>query len=80
MTVDFSDANHATFTYTTTPDLVTETVSSEESCHMRELLDLYGAVVEDRSTRTPIREGALSLDLALAARHSAETCSVITLA
>jgi len=73
VTAEFNDANHATFTYTDGPELRSETVASEEGYHLRELLDLYTAVVEDRSTRTPIREGALSLELALAARRSAET-------
>lgn len=78
-TVDFSDANHASFTYTAGPELRTETVASDESCHLRELLDLYAAIVEDRAPRTPIREGALSLELALAARQSAEQGAVVTL-
>ena len=77
VTVDFVDANHATFTYTAGPQLRIESVASEESYHLRELLDLYEAIVEDRGTHTPIREGALSLDLALAARRSAETRSVL---
>lgn len=79
VTVDFSDANHATFTYTAGPELRSETVASDESYHLRELLDLYAAIVEDRAPRTPIREGARSLELALAARRSAETAGVVTL-
>ncbi len=79
-TVEFSDANHATFTYTAGPELRSETVAAEEGYHLRELLDLYAAIVEDRAARTPIREGALSLDLALAARRSAETGAAVMLA
>lgn len=80
VTVDFSDANHAIFTYTAGPELVTESVASEQNYHLRELLDLHDAIAAGRDTRTPIREGALSLDLALAARRSAETGSAIALA
>lgn len=79
VTVDFSDANHAIFTYTAGPELRSETVASDENYHLRELLDLYAAIVEDRAPRTPIREGARSLELALAARRSAETAGVVTL-
>jgi len=77
VTVDFTDANHAAFTYTAGPELRIEPVSSEESYHLKELLDLHAAIAGDRPTRTPIREGALSLDLALAARHSAGTGAAV---
>ncbi len=80
VTVEFNDANHAVFTYTADPELRTETVASDEGYHLRELLDLYTAIIEDRVPRTPIREGALSLDLALAARRSADTGGVVALA
>ena len=80
VTVDFSDANHATFTYTGGAELRTEVVASDEGYHLRELLDLHRAIEEGRAARTPIREGALSLDLALAARRSAETRGVVMLA
>ncbi len=79
VTAEFSDANHAVFTYTGGPELRTETVAADESYHLRELLDLYTAIVEGRGARTPIREGALSLDLALAARRSAETRAAVAL-
>lgn len=79
VTVDFTDANHATFIFTGGPELRTETVASEAGYHLRELLDLYDAIVEGHSACTPIREGALSLDLALAARRSAETGMPVSL-
>jgi hypothetical protein len=37
------------------------------------MLDLLEAIRTGRETRTPIREGALSLDLALKAVESAQT-------
>jgi hypothetical protein len=43
------------------------------------LLDLIAAIRAGRLTRTPLREGARSLDLALAARRSAETGQPIQL-
>lgn len=79
VTAEFTDANHAVFTFTAGPELRTETVASDEGYHLRELLDLYAAIVEDRAPRTPIREGVLSLELALAARRSAEMGDVVTL-
>jgi hypothetical protein len=41
--------------------------------YLREILDLYQAIETDGTTRTPIREGGLSLDLALAITQSAQT-------
>jgi hypothetical protein len=44
-----------------------------------EILDLVEAIHTDGVTRTPIREGALTLDLALAAVRSAELGQVVAL-
>ena len=73
LTAEFSDANNAIFIYTAEPGLRKEEISSQENLYLRELLDLYEAITEGTSTRTPIREGALSLDLALAITKSALT-------
>jgi predicted dehydrogenase len=51
----------------------TETISSEKNVYLAELQDLLVAIRTDGETRTPMREGAKSLDLALAATRSAET-------
>ena len=72
LTAEFTDANHATFTWTDRPFLQMHTVASEQDYYKLELLDLYRAIATDGQTRTPVREGALSLDLALAAARSAE--------
>jgi predicted dehydrogenase len=80
VTVEFADANHAEFIFTGTPELRRETVAGEEDYYRREMLDLHAAIVAGRPASTPMREGAKSLDLALAATQSAETGSVVTLA
>jgi predicted dehydrogenase len=79
MTADFRDANHAVFTYTQTPGLTSETIASERDLYLAELLDLVHAIRTGGLTRIPIREGAMSLDLALAATHSAMIGAEVTL-
>ena len=77
LTADFTDANHATFTYTGEVGAPAETVASEQDMYRLEILDLIRAIRTGGSTRTPIREGALSLDLALAATRSAQEKSEV---
>lgn len=79
VTAEFADANHARLTYTGGAELRTEVVESEQDMYLLEMLDLYDAIVHDRPTRTPIREGAHSLELALAATQSAQAGQVIAL-
>ncbi len=77
LTVDFSDANHAVLTYTAQEGAPTETIASEQDMYRLEWLDLIAAIRTGGETRTPMREGARSLDLALAATRSAtEGCEV----
>lgn len=73
LTTEFSDANHATFYFTTEPERPPQIIAAEKDCYQAELLDLLNAIRSGGQTRTPIREGALSLDLALAATRSAHT-------
>ena len=73
LTAEFVDANNATFTHTTGQEVRTEIISSNENYYLREVLDLYHAITQNTTTRTPIVEGALSLDLALAITQSAMT-------
>ena len=72
VTADFEDANHALLTYTNDPQTPAETVASERDCFAAELLDLSNAIRGGGETRIPLREGARSLDLALAAVRSAQ--------
>jgi predicted dehydrogenase len=77
LTADFADANHATFTLTSgdTPEVLT--VASERDTRRCQLEDLLRAIRENGETRTPLREGARTLDLALAATRAAgERCEV----
>jgi len=73
MTVEFADANNATFIHTAGKEIGTETIASSENYYLREVLDLHQAITGNTTTRTPIQEGALSLDLALAITQSAMT-------
>jgi predicted dehydrogenase len=70
VTADFTNANHAVFHFTAQPDVPPLTVAEERNVHMAELRDLIAAIRTGGATRTPLREGALSLDLALAAAAS----------
>jgi len=79
VTAEFSDANHATFTYTSGDYLKMHTIAAEQDYYRLEMLDLYEAICGGGITRTPLREGALSLDLALAAARSAETGAPVKL-
>ncbi len=76
LTAEFADANHATFTYTGGPYLQNVSIASDQDYYRLELLDLLNAIETGGETRTPIRQGALSLDLALAATRSAESGGV----
>jgi predicted dehydrogenase len=72
LTADFQNANNATFTQTSQPDNPVITVASSKDFRRSQMLDLITAIRTDGVTRTPMREGAKSLDLVLAARRSAE--------
>jgi len=80
LTAEFTDANHATFTFTNRAYLQMNTIASDQDYYKLELLDLLRAMEEGGTTRTPLREGALSLDLALAATRSAESGAVVKMA
>lgn len=78
LTADFADANHATFGLTAGEAVEMVTVASERDFRQRQLEDLLQAIREDGETRTPLREGAKTLDLVLAATRAAEErCEVI---
>jgi predicted dehydrogenase len=71
LTAEFTNANNALFHFTAETPVRTETISSEKNIHLAELQDLLIAIRTDGQTRTPLREGAKSLDMALAATQSA---------
>ncbi|WP_027892965.1 Gfo/Idh/MocA family protein [Calidithermus chliarophilus] len=73
LTADFTDPNRATFHFTTGPEQPPLEVGSARDLFLAQMHDLIRAIRDDRPARTPIREGAKSLEFALAARQSAET-------
>jgi predicted dehydrogenase len=70
---EFSDWNHATFTPTHIANALPQTVASERNVFVAQLQDLLNAIQTDGATSTPLREGARSLDLVLAAVRSSES-------
>lgn len=70
LTVDFASVNHATLHYTGDPEKSPQTIQSERDFRLHQTLDLIDAIQNNGSTRTPIREGAKSLDLVLGALRS----------
>ena len=79
LTVEFTDANHATFHYTGEPDRQPEIIASDRDFYLLEMQDFLTAIRTGQKTRVPLREGAKSLDLALAATRSAQTGGEIQL-
>jgi predicted dehydrogenase len=80
LTAEFANANTAQFTFTADPtDLRVEQIAGARDFYQAQILDLIQAIRTDGSTRTPMREGALTLDVALAAVRSAESGQVVTL-
>jgi predicted dehydrogenase len=73
LTAEFSNANNALLHFTAETPVRTETISSERNVHLAELQDLLTAIHTDGDTRIPLREGAKSLDMALAATRSAQS-------
>jgi predicted dehydrogenase len=73
LTAEFTNANNALFHFTDETPVRTEPISGEKDVYLAELQDLLTAIRTDGQTRTPMREGAKSLDMALAATQSAET-------
>ncbi len=72
LTVEFTDSNHATFHHTAAPARPPEVIASDRDIYLAEMQDFLTAIRASQPARVPLREGAKSLDLALAARRSAE--------
>ena len=77
---NFSNANSATLTFTAEPDRAPLTIASERNLHMAEMQEFLQAIRTGSPTRTPLREGARSLDMALAATRSAREGREVRLA
>jgi len=72
LTAEFTNANNAVFHHTGEGDRQ-ELIASDRDFYLAEMQDFLNAIRTGGSTRAPLREGAKSLDLALAATQSAET-------
>jgi predicted dehydrogenase len=79
LTAEFTDANHATFHYTAGPDRPLEVIASDRDFYLLEMQDFRTAIRRGQKTGIPLREGAKSLDLALAATRSAQIGSEVRL-
>jgi len=78
-TTEFASANNATIHFTDEIDRPPLVIASQRNIYLAELQDLIQAIRTGGETRTPIREGARSLDLALAATRSAQARQEIIL-
>ncbi len=78
MVAEFSDWNRAVFT-PTAPLANPVTVASEKDVFLAQMQDLLQAIRTGGETRIPLREGARSLDLVLAAQRSSEKQAEIRL-
>jgi predicted dehydrogenase len=79
VTVDFADANHAVFYNTAQADAPQVKVASDDDVYRLQMMDFINAIQTGRPTRTPIREGAKSLDVVLAAAQSAASGTELAL-
>jgi predicted dehydrogenase len=73
LVVNFADWNHATFTSTSSPLADPFTMASDRDVFLAQMQDLVKAIQTGGETRTPLIEGARSLDLVLAAQRSSES-------
>src|SRR5687767_13253977 len=79
LTTEFTDANHATFHHTAEPGRQPEVIDSDRDIYLSEMHDFGTAIRTGQPTRVPLREGAKSLDLALAATRSAQSGNEVQL-
>ena len=77
-TLESRDANTLTV-YSTESPLKTRMLSEVRDTYLLEAKDLIHAVLEDEETKTPIGEGAKTLEFTLAAMRSMETGSPVKL-
>lgn len=79
VTAEFQDANHATFAHTAEPERPPTVIAADRDVYLAEMDDFISAIRSGGPTRTPLREGAKSLDMALAATESAMAQREVTL-
>lgn len=82
LVADILDSNHANLTFTNLPEVnpqskfPVETVASDQDDYLLELKNLLKAIHTGGDTLTPMREGAHTLEVVLAAARSAEINAV----
>jgi UDP-N-acetyl-2-amino-2-deoxyglucuronate dehydrogenase len=79
LTVSFADANHATLTRTNVQPPTSEEIQGKRDVSLAETLDLLNAIETGGTTRTPMIEGARTLELVLAASRAGDTGEVVRL-
>lgn len=79
LTAEFNSPNQAELFFTASPGREPSTICSERDVLKFQTLDLLQAIRAGGETRCPLREGALSLDLALKANESASTHTEVLL-
>ncbi|AFZ66913.1 Gfo/Idh/MocA family protein [Deinococcus peraridilitoris] len=79
LTAEFASHSHATFHFTSQPNTPVHTIDSGDDVFVRQMSDLVRAIRTGSETRTPLREGARTLELVLAARRSAEEAREVRL-
>ena len=77
-TMESSNYNHLIFTSTKAP-VKAQMISEERNVYLLESKDLIRAILEDGETRTPIEEGAKTLEFTLAVKKSMETGQPVNL-
>lgn len=77
LTVSFASANEATLTRTDVQPPVAEEINGKRDVSLAETLDLLNAIETGGTTRTPMIEGAKTLELVLAASRAGETREVV---
>lgn len=79
MTAEYTNANIAEFYFTNQDPVMLSTVNSQRDFTKLQTLDLINAIRNDGVTRTPMIEGAKSLDLVLAAVTSSQKNQPVSL-
>jgi predicted dehydrogenase len=79
LTASFADANRATLTHTDVHPPKVEEIHGSRDISEAETMDLLDAIEQNRPTRTPMIEGARTLELVLAASRAGETGEIVRL-
>ncbi|MDF2440573.1 MAG: hypothetical protein JWN98_1557 [Abditibacteriota bacterium] len=77
LTAEFADANHATLYRTDREPVETTQIDGTRNLMREETLDLLHAIESGAATRTPMSEGAKTLELVLAVAKSGQSGEVV---